>query len=174
LGLLEKNKNSFDSASELLVSTQDEFQKASDMPFLKENSDFIEGKRLLNEKLFLESLEKMRLVLSKIREVQVEPTSFSNLVLSFLVDQKSVDQDHVEAAISELRKRSEQGKEYPEINNHLGLCFLIFWRNLFLEAESQLRLAVKKDAKFQKAKTNLMFLESSEKRISALIKELRF
>jgi len=173
-GLLEQNKGQFDSESELLSSAQDEFQKASGMPLLKEDSDFKEGMKLLNEKSLSESLGKMELVLKRLKDLQIEPPIFSNLALSFLSDEKKVDQNQVRAVINELEKRSEQGKEYPEINNHLGLCFLIFWRNLFLEAQNHLSLAVKKDAKFQKAKTNLIFLESSEKKISALIRELKF
>lgn len=174
LALLDKNENSFDLGSELFNSTQDAFQWAGETPFLKSDPDFKEGKKFLNEKLFYKSLKKMRVVLKKIKELRSEPVSFSNLALNFLMDAKGVDQNQVESAINELKKRYRQGIEYPEINNHLGLCFLIFWRNLLFEARNQLRLAVEKDTKFQKAKTNLMFLESAEKKISALIKDLKF
>jgi tetratricopeptide (TPR) repeat protein len=174
LALCEKNRSSFDSEYEPFNSAQDAFEKASEMVFLKEDPDFGEGKRLLDEKLFLKSLEKMRLVLNRARELRVEPASFSSLALSFLMNEKEVDQNQVESVISDLKKRSEQGKEYPEINNHLGLCFLIFWRSLLFEARNQLRSAIKRDAKFQNAKTNLMFLESTERKISTLIEELKF
>jgi len=174
LALLEKGNGSFISGSDLLGTAQDELGKASDMPLTKQDPEFEQGMKLLNEKLFSRALEKMRSVLNGIRQLQVEPASFSYLALDFLMDEKKVEQNEVESTINELRERAEQGKEYPEINNHLGLCFLIFWRNLVFEAKNQLRLAVEKDAKFQKAKTNLMFLDSSERRISALMKELRF
>jgi hypothetical protein len=156
-----------------LNSIQEHFQKAGEMSFFKGDSDFQEGTNVLNEKFFSGSLLKMGLVLAKIKELQAEPASFSYLALSFLMDEKDIDRDEVEYALHELKKRSEQGKEYPVIHNHLGFCFLIFWQSLLSEAQNQLRLAVEKDAKFQRAKTNLMFLESSEKKISAYVKELR-
>lgn len=174
LALCEKNRSSFDSGYEPFNSAQDAFEKASEMVFLKDDPDFEEGNRLLNEKLFLKSLEKIRLVLNRSRELQVEPASFASLALSFLMNEKEVDQNQVKSVITDLKKRSEQGKEYPEINNHLGLCFLIFWRSLLFEAKNHLRSAIKRDAKFQNAKTNLMFLESTERKISTLIKELKF
>jgi hypothetical protein len=174
LAALEKEKNDNDSRTQLSNSALNEFQKAGELTLLKKDSDFEEGKRFLNENLFSRSLEKMEVVLYKIKYLHMEPASFSYLALNFLMDGKEVKQNQVKSVVSELKKRSEQGKEYPEINNHLGLCYLIFWRDLIFNAQNQLRLAVKKDAKFQKAKTNLMFLESTEKKISALLKELKF
>ncbi len=174
LALLENDEDSLDSQSDLLRSTQDEFRKAGEMAYLKRDPDFEEGTNLLNEKSLSGSLQKMGLVLGKIKELQAEPASFSYLALSVLMGQTEIDRNEVEYTIHELKKRSEQNKEYPVIHNHLGLCFLILWRSLFFEAQYQLKLAVEKDAEFQRAKTNLMFLESSEKKISAWIKELRF
>ena len=174
LGLAEKNMRNSDSGSDLLDSIRDEFQRAGEMPFFKEDSDFQEGKEFVNKGDFPRSLDKMELVLGKIRELQVEPASFSNLALSFLADQEGIDQDELNCTIAELKKRCEQGKEYPQINNHLGLCFLILWKSLFFQTQSQLGLAVKKDAKFQKARSNLEIVRSSDRRISALVRELRF
>jgi len=174
LGLAEKNMRNTDSGSDPLGSIQDELQKAGEMPFFKEDSDFQEGKELLNKGGFPRSLDKMELVLRRVRELQVEPASFSCLALSFVADEDGIDQNEVDCTIAELKKKCEQGKEYPEINNHLGLCFLILWRSLFSQAQNQLGLAVKKDAKFQKARTNLEIVQSSDRRISALVKELKF
>jgi tetratricopeptide (TPR) repeat protein len=174
LGLLEKSKDDLSSQSELLESALQEFQKSEKLPVFEGDSDFQEGMRYLEEKSFSKSWDKMESVLQRIKELQVEPLSFSHLALSFLMDVRGVDQYHLDTAIDELKERYEQGKNYPQINNHLGLCFLIFWRKLISEAINQLRLAVEKDARFQKAKTNLIFLESAEKRISALLKDLKF
>lgn len=174
LTLLDKNENSPNSGSDLLNSIQDEFHKAGEMSFFKGDSDFREGKEFLNKGILARSLEKMGLALGKIKELQVEPASFSYLALSFLMDDREIDQNQVERTIDDLKKRCEQKKEYPKIDNHLGLCLLIFWRSLLLQAQNQLGLAVKKDAKFQKAKTNLMILENSGKKISMLLQELRF
>ena len=174
LGLLEKSKDDLNSQSKLLESALEEFRKSEKLPFLYGDSDFQDGMRYLKEKSFSKSWDKMKLALQKIRELQVEPFSFSHLVLNFLIDNREIDQNQLEATIGELKLRYEQGENYPQINNHLGLCFLIFWRKLISEAINQLKLAVEKDAKFQKAKTNLIFLESSEKRISTLLKDLKF
>ncbi len=174
LGLLERSKGDIDSQSELLDSALKEFQKLKDMPFFQKDTDFQEGIKYLIEKSYSKSLEKMESVLQKVKELEVEPLSFSHLALSFLMDEREVDQNQLDSALEDLKERHKQGKEYPGINNHLGICFLIFWRRLLLEAQNQLRLAVDKDAKFQKAKTNLIFLESSEKKNSPPIKDLRF
>lgn len=172
--LLDKNENPLDSGSDLLNSIQDEFHKAGEMDFFKDDPDFLEGKEYLDKGVFARSLEKMGLALVKIKELQAEPVSFSYLALSFLMDDREIDQNQVEYTIDDLKKRCEQKKKYPKINNHLGLCLLIFWRSLLLHAQNQLGLAVKKDAKFQKAKTNLTILENSGKKISTLLQELRF
>ena len=174
LTLLDRNESSSDSGSDLLNSIQDEFHKAGEMDFFKDDSDFQEGREFLNKGVLARSLEKMGLVLGKIKELQAEPASFSCLALSFLMDDRDIDQSQVEHTIDELKKRCEQKKKYPKINNHLGICLLIFWRNLLLQAQNQLGLAVKKDAKFQKAKTNLTILENSGKKISTLLQELGF
>ena len=174
LGLLEKSEDDLNSQTELLESALDEFRKSEKLPFLYGDTDFQDGMRYLKEKSFSKSQDKMESVVQRIKELHIEPLSFSHLALGFLMDDRGVDQNQLDTAIGELKQRYEQGKEYPEINNHLGLCFLIFWRKLILEAENQLKLAVEKDAKFQKAKTNLIFLKSSEKRISALLKDLKF
>lgn len=174
LALLEGNSNFSGSDCNLFNSAQEEFQKSENLPFFQGDSDFREGKRYLNERYFSKSLVKMESVLQRIKELQVEPVSFCYLALSFLMDEKEVDQNQLDSVMEELRERSGQGKRYPEIHNHMGLCFLIFWRKLLLEAQNQLRLAVEKDVKFQKAKTNLIFVESLEKKNSPLIKDLRF
>ena len=174
LALLEGNSKFSGSDCNLLNSAQEEFQRSEDLPFFQGDSDFREGKRYLNEKSFSMALSKMESALQRIKELQVEPASFCRLALSFLMDENEVEQDLLESVMEDLRERSGQGKGYPEINNHMGLCFLIFWRKLLLEAKSQLRLAVEKDVKFQKAKTNLIFVESLEKKNSPLMKDLRF
>lgn len=174
LGLLEKSKDDLNSQSELLESALEEFRISEELPFFNGDSDFQDAMRYLKEKSFSKSWDKMELVIERIKELQVEPLSFSQLNLSFLMDNRGIDQNQLDSAIGELKQRHKQGKEYPQINNHLGLCFLIFWRKLLLEAQNQLKLAVEKDAKFQKAKINLIFLESTEEKISTLLKNLKF
>ena len=96
----------------------------------------------------------------------------SEFYLKFMFGGKGKDDDFIHDYAEQLRQALDKYPGYADLRNHLGICYLIQCRNLFLSALEEFREALKINPEFKKAEKNLKLAENDGKGFLILLRAI--
>lgn len=96
----------------------------------------------------------------------------SEFYLKFMFGGKGKDDEFIRDYAEQLRQALDKYPNYADLRNHLGICYLIQCRNLFLSALEEFREALKINPDFKKAEKNLKLAENDGKGFLILLRAI--
>jgi len=96
----------------------------------------------------------------------------SEFYLKFMFGGKGKDDEFIRGYAEQLRQAIDKYPGYADLRNHLGICYLIQCRNLFLSALEEFREALKINPEFKKAEKNLKLAENDGKGFLILLRAI--
>ena len=96
----------------------------------------------------------------------------SEFYLKFMFGGKGKDDEFIRDYAEQLRQAIDRYPDYADLRNHLGICYLIQCRNLFLSALEEFREALKINPEFKKAEKNLKLAENDGKGFLILLRAI--